>query len=48
MWILLILAVCIIVMVFWVLKNREKPPEETYVCQVCNERECICHKEEKG
>lgn len=26
-------------------KKDEKPPTESYVCDVCGERECICHKE---
>jgi hypothetical protein len=27
-------------------KNR-KEPQDTYVCDICGEKECLCHKEEK-
>lgn len=27
-------------------KKTDTPPQDTYVCDVCNERECICHKQE--
>jgi LPXTG-motif cell wall-anchored protein len=26
-------------------KKRSTPPHETYVCDVCNERDCICSKQ---
>jgi len=28
-------------------KNRKAPPQDTYVCDVCGEKECLCHKVEK-
>ena len=27
-------------------KNKQKP-QDTYVCDICGERECLCHKVEK-
>ena len=27
-------------------KNK-KSPQDTYVCDVCGEKECLCHKVEK-
>jgi len=27
-------------------KNRQEP-QDTYVCDVCGEKECLCHKVEK-
>lgn len=28
-------------------RKREKEPLDTYVCDVCGEKECLCHKVEK-
>jgi hypothetical protein len=29
-------------------KKDESPPTDSYVCDLCGERECICHKEDEG
>ena len=27
-------------------RKKEKEPHDTYVCDVCGEKECLCHKVE--
>ena len=47
MWLAIFLILCAAVAAF-VLFSKKKagnPPEDTYVCDVCGEKECICHKE---
>ena len=47
-WIIVILAIaggC--VLYFYVRSKTEIVPEDTYVCDICGEKHCICHKEEK-
>lgn len=29
-------------------KTMGPTPHDTYVCDVCGEKDCICHKEESG
>jgi hypothetical protein len=45
---ILVVAVCAAVVGYLIFqrKNR-KAPQDTYVCDVCGEKECICHKVEK-
>ena len=47
MWLAIFLILCAAVAAFVVFsrKKAEKPPQDTYVCDVCGEKECICHKE---
>jgi hypothetical protein len=28
--------------------NKKRVPDATYVCDVCGERDCVCHEEERG
>jgi hypothetical protein len=49
MWLAILLILCVVVAAF-VLISRKKaanPPQDVYVCDVCGEEECICHKEGK-
>ncbi len=44
-----ILVVVLATIVVYVLKRKarkEELPQVTYVCDVCGERDCICHKED--
>ena len=27
--------------------KHKKEPQDTYVCDICGEKECLCHKVEK-
>ena len=47
-WILLILGIagaCAIYL--YARSKREVVPEDTFVCDTCGEKHCICHKEEE-
>jgi hypothetical protein len=46
---LILVIVCVGVVGYLIFgrKNR-KEPQDSYVCDVCGQRECICHKEKKG
>jgi hypothetical protein len=47
MW-LIVIVVLVAAALAYVVFRKKKPdrlPHDTYVCDVCNERECICHKE---
>ena len=49
MWEMILLGIGAAV-VGYVLITRSKKAEAadvTYVCNVCNERDCVCHKEER-
>jgi hypothetical protein len=43
-----LLVVCAAVIAYLLLRSQKKksPPPEVYVCNVCGEKDCICHKEE--
>jgi hypothetical protein len=46
---LVAVVVCAVVFGYWISRKRnKKPPQDTYVCDICGEKECLCHKEEKG
>ena len=56
MWYLILFAAMIAALAFWVSKITRKPlsthgskpkdpPNETYVCDICGEEGCTCHKE---
>ena len=56
MWYLILVAALIAAMAFWFSKITRKPlstdirkpddpPTETYVCDICGEEGCTCHKE---
>jgi hypothetical protein len=53
-WILLLLALTAAAIVFFSFRGgedkeeEEEAPVESYVCRVCGETECICHKERDG
>jgi hypothetical protein len=49
MWIIAILVLVAAALAYVILRGRKppSPPQDTYVCDVCNERECICHKQEE-
>lgn len=48
MWLLIIFILCAAVAVFFTLGRKKKAelPRETYVCDICGEKDCLCHKEE--
>ena len=43
----LVLALLIIVLLWFVLYKLRKPKDDVvvYTCNICDERDCICHKE---
>jgi hypothetical protein len=42
------LIVCIVVVGYLIFTRKDRrEPQDTYVCDVCGEKECICHKAEK-
>ncbi|MFZ7110796.1 MAG: hypothetical protein ACOWYE_03850 [Desulfatiglandales bacterium] len=47
-WFIAILAVAV-GCALYLLKRAKKEvvPQDTYICDVCGERDCICRKEEK-
>jgi hypothetical protein len=50
MW-LLIIVIILVVIAAWVhmkRKGKEELPHVSYVCDICGEKDCICHKEEGG
>ena len=46
---ILFFALCIVGLAFLVnrIVKKEGPPADTYTCDVCGEKDCVCHKEEK-
>ena len=50
MWTLVVFALSMIGLALLVtrLTRKDQHPQDTYICDVCGEKECICHKEEKG
>jgi len=47
MWFVILLILCAAVAAFLLFgrKKAETLPQDTYVCDVCGEKECICRKE---
>jgi hypothetical protein len=47
MWLLIIVVICVAATAYLFLSrmNKDKAARDTYVCDVCGEIECICHKE---
>lgn len=44
----IILLLCAVAVGFLLFRSKnKKTPRDTYVCDVCGEKECLCHKEEK-
>ena len=50
MWQLIVFAILIIALAIWVFRiaKTKKTPHDTYVCDICGEKDCVCHKQEKG
>ena len=45
---LIIVLVCAVAVGFLIFRwKKKKAPRDTYVCDVCGETECLCHKVEK-
>jgi hypothetical protein len=49
MWIVIVLIVLGVIGGILVFRTRRgrTPPRDTYVCDVCGQKECVCHKEER-
>ena len=49
MWQIILFAICLVIL--WIvvskLTKKKASANDTYICDVCGERDCICHKEEK-
>jgi len=56
MWYLILFIAIVAALAFWVSRKTRKPfppqnrrpadpPAETYVCDICGEEGCTCHKE---
>ena len=41
-----VILVCILVYAVLKMSGKKDPDVDTYVCDVCGERHCVCHKEE--
>ena len=50
MWHLILFAICILVLAIVITKltKKKKSEKDTYVCDICGQKDCLCHKEEKG
>jgi hypothetical protein len=48
MWQLILFTLGMIALAIWVHKiaKKKKSPAETFVCDVCGKKDCICHKQE--
>ena len=48
-WFLIILILCAAIAVFLALRRKksEDPPLDTYVCDICGEKDCLCRKEQR-
>jgi hypothetical protein len=45
---LVLIVLCAVVVGYLIFRQKNrKAPQDTYVCDVCGEKECLCHKEEK-
>jgi hypothetical protein len=45
---LIALAVCAMVVGYVIFRSRnKKAPQDTYVCDICGQKECLCRKEEE-
>jgi hypothetical protein len=45
---LILVVVCAVVVGYLIFRQKNgKAPQDTYVCDVCGEKECLCHKVEK-
>lgn len=50
MWWVIVILVVAGGSALYLLKGRKREdvvPQDTFICDVCGERDCICHKEEK-
>ncbi len=49
MWLFVILVLCSAVLVFVFIKRAKKkePPDVSYVCDICGDKDCDCHKVNK-
>jgi hypothetical protein len=44
----IIFLVCAVVVGYLVFRQKnKKEPQDTYICDICGEKECLCHKVEK-
>ena len=48
MWQLLIALLILILLILWIsrLSRKKTAPDAVFVCDVCGEKDCVCHKEE--
>jgi hypothetical protein len=45
---LIALAVCVVAVGYVISRSRnKKAPQDTYVCDICGEKECLCRKVER-
>jgi hypothetical protein len=45
---LIAVVVCVVGVGYLIFRQKnKKAPLDTYVCDVCGEKECLCHKVEK-
>ena len=45
---LIAVVVCAGVVGYLIFRQKnKKAPQDTYVCDICGEKECLCHKVEK-
>jgi hypothetical protein len=44
---LIVVILCAGAVGYLIFRMKKKEPQDTYVCDVCGEKECVCHKEGK-
>jgi hypothetical protein len=47
MWLIFIVLLCAAAVAYVLFRKKkpDTPPQDKYVCDVCNETECICHRQ---
>jgi hypothetical protein len=45
-WTILIILLLLVILVYGFRKKLKKPEVETYVCDSCGSKECVCHKDQ--
>jgi hypothetical protein len=46
-YIIAVIVCAVVVGYLMVRQKNKKEPQDTYVCDLCGQKECLCHKVEK-
>ena len=45
---LIVVVVCAVVVGYLIFRRKNKKgPQDAYICDICGEKECLCHKVDK-